>query len=166
MRQTTPKEISRKISRWASKISKARLGYVSVNPWKFGHPGMCFLNCAKMASIRGGQVVHGWIIWEGPGILEAEHHAVWANPEGRFSDLTPTFDGEEQILFLVDESLKVVSQGTELERTKNIIYPATTKKKITAPWLTEPAYFEITSKVKCEKGSEEIVERLFYGLYS
>jgi hypothetical protein len=64
-------------------------------------PNECFENVRLQVAAHGGGIRYGWMLWEWPAILlEAEFHAVWANPQGSLLDVTPKVDGEKQILFL------------------------------------------------------------------
>ena len=66
----------------------------------------CFPNVGQMVREHGGQQINGRAIWQWSNILvEAEAHAVWKSPEGKLVDITPHDNGEEQILFLCDESM-------------------------------------------------------------
>jgi hypothetical protein len=51
----------------------------------------------------GGNIQHGWCIWELPGVfIEAEFHAIWISPTQQLLDVTPKKDGEKEILFFAD----------------------------------------------------------------
>jgi len=66
----------------------------------------CFWNVSQKCGRDGGDIQHGWAIWELPGLfIEAEFHAVWLNG-GQLIDVTPKEDGENDILFLPDPIAK------------------------------------------------------------
>ena len=58
------------------------------------------------AQAQGGHVQFGWSIWEWPGVyVEAEHHAVYAPPDGTpWIDVTPAVDGDTTRVFLPDDA--------------------------------------------------------------
>lgn len=63
----------------------------------------CFGSVANHVMYNGGRMVLGWTIWIHPGVLiEAEHHAVWENPDGQLIDITVKADGEREIVFVPD----------------------------------------------------------------
>jgi hypothetical protein len=67
------------------------------------------MDVRKHVDRDGGNVQHGWMIWEWPGIsVEGVFHAVWRKPEGRLLDVSKKDDGESAILF-APESNRVFS---------------------------------------------------------
>jgi hypothetical protein len=67
--------------------------------------GECFPNVWNHIDRAGGSIVHGWCIWENPGLfIEGEFHGVWKSPSGELVDITQKKDGEREILFLIDPS--------------------------------------------------------------
>jgi hypothetical protein len=80
-------------------------------PFKAADPrylsGNCHLNVAHMVRQHGGTVQCGWMIWSSPMLVDAEFHAVWKSPTGKFCDVTPRVDGEEMVLFLPDHSRRL-----------------------------------------------------------
>lgn len=76
--------------------------YVSVQAEDDAQPSECFNNVMAKVGRDGGSLVYGWLIWEWPRVfIEAEHHAVWEK-DGVLTDITPTINGETNILFLPD----------------------------------------------------------------
>ncbi|MGY4403863.1 SEC-C metal-binding domain-containing protein [Bradyrhizobium sp. USDA 3315] len=64
--------------------------------------GECFSNVAAKVARDGGTLLYGWTIWEWPRVfVEAEHHAIWKS-NGKYVDITPHVNNEDQILFLPD----------------------------------------------------------------
>jgi hypothetical protein len=66
----------------------------------------CFENVRKKVAREGGRIQFGWNVWEWPGIyLEAEHHAVYAPPDGSaLRDITPSEVYAVQHMFVPDDS--------------------------------------------------------------
>jgi hypothetical protein len=61
----------------------------------------CFANAARHAARYGGEVLHGWAVWEIPQIMiEAEFHAVWHRADGELIDVNPRRPHETRITFL------------------------------------------------------------------
>lgn len=79
--------------------------YVAVNPDRGALPRECFANVRKRVDERGGAIQYGWAIWQyGDYFIEAEHHAVYVDPDGRFVDVTPQEPRVAKILFLPDDA--------------------------------------------------------------
>jgi hypothetical protein len=110
---TTPKRISDPILRLCKKVDPASSPvYIPCQPWSEARPNHCFLNIPPYIALHGGKAVHGWTIWEWPGVwAEAEFHAVVWDGQ-RMVDITP-HDGEEEILFLPDMQGKVFTGQNE-----------------------------------------------------
>ena len=66
----------------------------------------CFDAVDAQVRDAGGSAVHGWAIWEHPGLLlEAEFHAVWCSPIGGLVDVVNReHDTRPNILFVPDPS--------------------------------------------------------------
>jgi hypothetical protein len=152
--QTTPKKISNRIKNWVKGFTNGNIGYVQVLPK--GPPGQCFINCSKLVHENGGEILQGWVIWEGAEILEAEHHSIYKSLDGRVYDPTFTMDGEKKILFLQDKTINASIRGQVVERCGNIIYPDTAKKRIQSQWLLEALECEITDKMETKNPIESI----------
>ena len=76
----------------------------------------CFFNVRNKIARNGGDIQHGWAIWERPGLfVEAEFHAVWVSPDKELLDVTPKVDGESAILFLPDPK-EVFDEQTYVRR--------------------------------------------------
>ena len=79
--------------------------YVPVIPDAGAAVDDCFRNVRARVDRDGGEILHGWQIWEWVGVLvEAEFHAVWVSPVGQKIDVTPK--SENRILFLPDAQLQ------------------------------------------------------------
>jgi len=51
---------------------------------------LLFGNAARHVERFGGELLHGWAIWEVPQLMvEAEFHAVWRDPTGTLVDVNP-----------------------------------------------------------------------------
>ncbi len=100
---TTPTEISGSVRKFCAEISRERPFFVDFIDYGL-RQSWCHLNVALLVEKYGGTYVPGWAIWTGPGVFDAEHHAVWRKQDGTFEDVTPRVDGEKQILFLPDPS--------------------------------------------------------------
>jgi hypothetical protein len=116
---TTPsRPLSPRVKRHCLSISPAEpvfLQFTSINPNYVKHN--CHLNVAHLVRERGGRLVTGWMIWEGP-FIDAEFHSVWQDEEGRLIDVTPRADGEKTILFLPDPARRL-DPGTTHELVWN-----------------------------------------------
>ncbi len=78
---------------------------VPVSPDRKAQLNECFFNVRKKMEREGGNILHGWCLWEFPGLfIEAEFHSLWIAPNGGLLDITPKQDGESEILFLPDPS--------------------------------------------------------------
>lgn len=61
--------------------------------------GYCWYNAQRAANDWGGDVVHGWLIWETDDGLLAQHHTVWKTPDGPLVDVTPNDGDFKETLF-------------------------------------------------------------------
>jgi len=69
-------------------------------------PSECYPNVSKKVETSGGRMILGWQVWQTELIIEAEHHAVWEDPDGELWDITPkTYPDIQQIMFIEDENL-------------------------------------------------------------
>jgi hypothetical protein len=76
---------------------------LDVTPDADAEIGWCVSNVKRAVEARGGSVAFGWLTWEVPGLFhEAEFHAVLRDLDGHLVDVTPTRDGEKQVLFSQD----------------------------------------------------------------
>lgn len=78
--------------------------YVPIRPRADSIENDCFENVRRQMAEAGGDIVHGWRIYDCPGLfLEAEFHAVWKAPDGRRVDVSPPPEkGTERIVFFPD----------------------------------------------------------------
>lgn len=114
MNTAAPVELPQRIIDFCKKISSEHPITLEVTPEAFSRVGECFDNVANKVRASGGEVIHGWLIWDWPGVLtEAEFHAAWKSPDGVIAELTPTYDGEKQVVFLPDPS--AVYQGRRVD---------------------------------------------------
>ncbi len=105
---TVPRKITKEIKKFANQITKKpNLKILTIKPDINSENGECFKNVENYIKSNDGNIQYGWIIWETPNVmLEAEFHAVCKLPNGNLLDITPTNDGEKEILFLSDNSIK------------------------------------------------------------
>jgi hypothetical protein len=76
---------------------------LAVKPVSHAVPNDCFSTVRRQARVAGGDMVHGWQVWEWPGLfLEAEFHAVWRDRAGELRDITPKSAPVASITFVVD----------------------------------------------------------------
>lgn len=74
---------------------------VRSQPLMPGVPNECFSNVTRHVRRFGGDVLHGWAIWEIPQMMiEAEFHAVWRDRSGALLDVNPRRERETRITFL------------------------------------------------------------------
>lgn len=113
----TPKKISKAILELCKSINpNSEPKYIPVNPVKGSTTNDCFMNIKKQLAHNEGDAQYGWVIWEWPNVMiEAESYTVWKNSDGNYISITPTFNGEKEILFLLDES-----SGSKGRGIKNI----------------------------------------------
>lgn len=104
--ETTPKEITPLIEKFASQILKGvEPIFVPVKHDPYGLYGYCSDGVHAKIKHDGGSIRFGWTLWEWPGVLlTAEFHSVWISPDGDFIDITPKPARETRILFLPDDS--------------------------------------------------------------
>lgn len=99
-----PLQISDEIVALCESIASASSPvFVPIKPAPTAEADECFNVVGTRVKNNGGQMILGWQIWETPGvILEAEFHAVWQHPKGKWLDLTPKRVKTHQTLFLPD----------------------------------------------------------------
>lgn len=115
--ETTPVAISEEVKQFCKSICNEPPQYVSVMPEPGATPHNCFPNVDKKVEISGGKRVNGWAIWQLANVyIEAEAHAVWQNNDMSLIDITPHDDGEKQIVFLQDPTLRY--QGKKIPSKK------------------------------------------------
>lgn len=107
--ETTPEHVTEELLAFCEKVvPSVEPKYVPVSPIKGAKTQSCFLNVAAAVEELGGEMIHGWIIWEGKVLWDAEFHACWKPPKSYAAgllglvDITPKADRENQILFLAD----------------------------------------------------------------
>ncbi len=62
----------------------------------------CFPLVEEKIKTDGGRRILGWQIWKGKLLIEAEFHAVWESPDGKYIDITPKALAFSKILFVPD----------------------------------------------------------------
>lgn len=79
--------------------------FVKVQPAQKAEPNECFENVRLQVEKEGGDIQHGWAMWEWPKVyFEAEFHCVWKNGAGELIDITPNTPPYPWILFLPDSN--------------------------------------------------------------
>ena len=126
MNTVAPVGLPQRILDFCKTISIEQPVLLSVTPEPFSQVAECFNNVAMQVESEGGEAVHGWLIWDWPAVFtEAEFHAIWKSPAGTLKDITPTFDGEQQVVFLPDHSRSFLGR-----RVDSIRVPANENKMI------------------------------------
>jgi len=144
---STPQAIDKEILEFCDSLnSGVEPIFIKITPLKGCVPGDCYGNVERHIKKQGGKIQYGWIIWRDPKVLiEAEFHAVWINNVGKYIDITPTGDGENEILFLPDN--KKVFSGKLID---NVRKP-----------LLDDAY--IRTSIKVSKKKFEIMCKYYTG---
>jgi len=101
----TPSKTDKNVLAFSERLSPGQKPFfVDVRPENGFEPVQCFPNVAEKVRRSGGKIVYGWEISLEPKIhLEAQFHAVWQSPDGRFVDVTPQLIPQDPILFLIDD---------------------------------------------------------------
>ena len=112
MTETTPPSITEQIIDCCRKVCPdTEPVYVAVSPQSYAVTGRCFENIRNHIEKNGGNIQHGWTLWEMPNLLcTFEFHAVWVTDQDNFIDITPTADGESTILFLPDNQRRFLGK--------------------------------------------------------
>lgn len=104
LRETTPPldDTARKVCK---SLGHAPPFLLEVTPVPGARPGWCFHNVREHVERHGGEAVILDIIWGAPGLFwETECHSVWQRPDGRLVDITPTSDGEGEVLVALNDA--------------------------------------------------------------
>ena len=119
----TPKTLSPQILALAHRlVSGGAPVFVPVRPRANAEINECFGNVAAQVREAGGEIQHGWALWEWPGVmLEAEFHAVWRTPEGGLVDVTARADSQTDILFVADPAR--VFEGRQVNNVRFALSP-------------------------------------------
>ncbi len=105
MLDTLPKDISPALRSFCAGIAPGRPVWVKSMPDADAIPSFCFDNVAQRVLKTGGKSAFGYAIWHLPNAyFEAEHHAVWEDPEGQLLDVSPQYKDYAEILFLPDDT--------------------------------------------------------------
>lgn len=113
---------------------------IDTPPW--AKPNDCMPNVERAVAEHGGSVQYGWQFWEMSGVmLEAEFHAVWADPWGGRRDVTPKDLPFEQIVFLHDPNLHY--EGRQID---NVRVPLQDDQLIRHFIAAAEAYYEATNR--------------------
>ncbi len=101
---TTPKGVTKYMRALCARLgATAEPAFLPVCTRKDSVLGDCFNDVNRQIAEFGGDAVHGWQLWEWPGILvEAEFHGVWRSPSGELLDVSLKGEGEEVVLFVPD----------------------------------------------------------------
>jgi len=124
-KQTTPDSVKDYIVGF---IKEKKLGedplFLEIKPSKGSVSGECFENVKRYVALNGGSIQYGWIIWEIPDMyVESEFHAVWKGKKGEYLDITPTVDGEKNILFVPDPVRKYTGEPVDAIRKELVEDP-------------------------------------------
>lgn len=90
------------------------LVYVDVIPDNDATFGQCCPNVLRKVEQTAGEVVYGWKFCEFSYMIEAEFHAIWKSPDGKFVDITPSAEPTTtKILFGIDRTKKYDGSRTD-----------------------------------------------------
>ena len=105
-RTRVPNPASKHVQDFCESIVRgSKLQMLPIEAARAAGTGDCFNIVRERIGEASGSLVHGWAIWEWPGVLiEGEFHAVWQDEDGALHDITPAPDGVTHRLFLVDPS--------------------------------------------------------------
>ncbi len=105
---TTPAAIGDSIKALQKAFNlKEEASWVEVVPRHDSVLDDCYMDVERQVKECGGALVYGWQVWEWPNVMiEAEFHAIWQTPEGKFIDVTKKRDGETRIVFIPDPTRK------------------------------------------------------------
>jgi hypothetical protein len=84
----------------------------------------CFQNVARKVLNAGGSVIYGWALLPQRHILEAEKHAIWLSPEGKYIDITPRPLNIPMLQFVIDDEFLYQGQvvgNVRLNTTSNSV---------------------------------------------
>lgn len=91
-------------------MAKNHIIMVPVQPDNQAQINNCFQNVAKRVAGSGGKICYGWAILPQQYMLEAEKHAVWQNPEGKYIDITPRKFPISMLQFVIDDEFEYYGQ--------------------------------------------------------
>ena len=116
--QLPPLEFDVGVKRLCSEIApESRPQIVRCEPHQDGEVSECFPNVQKYIATNGGELVHGWAIWDWCGeMMEGEFHAVWKSPNGDLIDITPRILPLKWIMFIPDP--KTVFEGFQVNNKR------------------------------------------------
>lgn len=78
----------------------------------FGYgPDWCHISAKHRALTEGGKRVHGWALWQYPGLVMGDFHSVWETPEGSLVDVTPPKFGATRVLFARDRRERIEEEN-------------------------------------------------------
>lgn len=104
---TVPTEIPTRLHELLTTAAMGSPVFVEVRPRPDSEINDCTEDVRKQVAEHGGSSVTGWIIWEWVGaFLYSEFHMVWESPDNTLVDVTAKEDGERQILFVPDSSIR------------------------------------------------------------
>ncbi|QUM82004.1 hypothetical protein HWV01_17820 [Moritella sp. 5] len=97
------------VKAFCSEISGTQPILVPCKPQYQERENECFQLVQDKIDEFGGTLVTGWVIWEKVGVfIEAEFHAIWLDPDGKYIDLNARdmFSNLKEILFIPDNETK------------------------------------------------------------
>ncbi len=125
---------------------------VTVNLWHHAKPLDCFENVRKKIKKDGGAVQNGWLICKTEIVYEANAHAVWISPAGRYIDITPKQGwSSSTVMFVPDDNL-----NWEGHPIPNRRWDHTGKDTVQLLVETLNFYDQIRSLTRFEDGSDVI----------
>jgi hypothetical protein len=118
---TTPKEVTKHMRELCRRIGAVvEPKFIQVRTREDAVLGDCFNDVQRQIAQFGGTSVHGWQLWEWPGILvEAEFHGVWQSPTGELVDVSLKGESEQVVLFVPDPCMKY--DGNRVDNVRHAI---------------------------------------------
>ncbi|MEY4704924.1 MAG: hypothetical protein RL042_1126 [Nitrospirota bacterium] len=142
-RPVTPAEMSRALTALCEDIVPGATPlYIDVHPLSGAPADECFSLVSSQVATNGGDLVVGWILWELPTLfVEAEFHAVWRSPAGKFIDIAPKKSPTRRILFLEDPLRRY--EGRQVNNVRR----ATSQDPVVVEYLTAfDSQFELLNR--------------------
>lgn len=115
------------IESFAKSLSKETFGLVYYRPDRDSIATNCISNVNHYVEKYGGSIIYGWYFGHRESAkfgnyLVATHHAVWRDPDGNLSDITPfhielkyqPLINQGSVIFQVDTNAKPIKQGKRL----------------------------------------------------
>ena len=120
--------------------------YLDIIPDDDAEFGACFINVLNKVAKENGEIVYGWQFAEYSYMIEAQFHAIWKSPNGKFVDITKRVGTDEKKnLFVIDAKRKF--DGT---KTDNVRLNTTDNELVDDMIELEKARFRFLNKTENE----------------